>query len=412
MSKEKTNSRKFKLLPKSNILKALLFIDMITALVFMCFLTLENAFPKNLTGIILGVLVGILLVCWLLLRTRTKTKIPRIFGVLLSVVMIAAFGLGSYYLKTTFSMFARINDDGKVASSNVDVSTDAFNVYISGHDNWGKNEDLQRSDVNMIVTINPQTRKILLTSMPRDSYVKLHKTGTMDKLTHTGIYGIDETLSTVHGWLGTDFDFYVEMNFRSFVDVIDAMGGITVDSPVAFKSAVSKYSYVKGENKLNGRQALFFARERKSFEKEDEARIANQQRVVKAVIKKLLSSKTLLLNYKDVIDAMGKNMTTNMSVAQINTLVRLQIEDPGGWTIEQQAITGTEAYETVASMDRSNKYFVSKPTKKSVEAVKKGIKDVMNPTEEELEAAEAARQERSAEGFIKRIKSLFSKSEE
>ncbi len=399
--------KKLRILPKSKALTALVFIDLITALVFMCFLTLENAFPKKITAVILAVLFGVLFLCLLLLRSRSSHRIPRVLGVILSLVMIGVFGLGTYYLKTTFNMFARIGDDDRVAASGVDVTSEPFNIYVSGHDNWGTNDDLLRSDVNMIITVNPQTRTVLLTSMPRDSYVELHKTGTMDKLTHTGIYGIDETLATAGNWLDMDFDYYLEMNFKSFVDVIDAMGGITVNSPVAFKSSISKYSYVEGENELGGKAALYFARERKSFKKEDEARIANQQRVVKAVLKKLMSSKTLLLHYDDVLDAMGKNMTTNMSASQMKDLVRMQMEDLGAWKIKQQAITGKGAYETVASMDRSNKYFVSKPTPESVKAVKKGIYDVMNPSEEDIAAAETARQERSAEGFIKQLRKLF-----
>ena len=132
-----------------------------------------------------------------------------------------------YKIKVKSSM----NSD---SASDLDVTEDPFNIYVSGMDVWGDINRVARSDVNMIITVNPQTRQVLLTSIPRDSYVALHQNGEMDKLTHTGIYGIDETLDTVEDWMGVHSDFYVRANFTMIRDLINAIGGSRVYSDFEF----------------------------------------------------------------------------------------------------------------------------------------------------------------------------------
>ena len=260
----------------------------------------------------------------------------------------------------------------------------------------------------MIMTVNPKTKTILLTSMPRDSYVALHKNGAMDKLTHTGIYGVEETLNTVSDWFGVDFDYYVKVNFSTLVDVINAIGGIDVHNDIAFDSWITEEHYPEGDLHLSGEQALYFARERKSFENEDEQRIQNQQKVLKAMLDKCMSSKTILLHYNKLLDAAGDNMETNMKPQQMNALVKMQLQDLGKWTIKQQAVTGTSAERVVASMSRENKYYVSIPDQDSVDACIKGIEEVMNPPKEEVDRIQKERkaeiQKNQAKNFAKKKK--------
>ncbi len=402
--------KKLKILPKSKWLRALVFVELIVAFAFMVLLTFVDVFPKDIVAILLAVLLYFLVMSIVLLRSRSRKKAARVVGIVFSSVVLVLYGAGSYYLASAFSMFNRISVD-EIAGSGVDVTEQAFNVYITGIDQWEyeKGQDLERSDVNMIMTVNPNTKTILLTSMPRDSYVALHKNGAMDKLTHTGIYGVDETLNTVSDWFdGLKFDYYIKVNFSTLVDVIDAVGGIDVENDIEFNSWIREdFNYPVGNLHLDGIHALYFARERKSFEDEDEKRIANQQKVLKAMIDKCCTSKTILLNYQDLLNAAGNNMETNLTPKQMNALVKMQLSDLGAWTIKQQAVSGEDAMRTVASMSRENEYFVSIPNQETVDACIAGINEVMNPPEEEVKkvAAErkAAKQENLAQSFFKKI---------
>lgn len=264
----------------------------------------------------------------------------------------------------------------------INVTEDPFNVYISGIDVWGSIDQVSRSDVNMLMTVNPQTKEILLTSIPRDSYVELNMNGQMDKLTHSGMYGIEETLATVENWLDIDINYYVRANFEMIVDLVDSIGGITVDSKFAFKSSIAEYSYVEGENQLTGMAALYFARERKSFEDEDEERVRNQQIVLKAILNKITKSKVILTNYADILDAVEDSMQTSMSQKEISSLVKMQLNDMSGWKIKTISISGDGAEKGTYSMGPGKPLFVSIPKEESVEAAKQEIHAVMYPVEE------------------------------
>lgn len=267
-------------------------------------------------------------------------------------------------------------------AKHINVTEDPFNIFISGNDTYGSIEYLSRSDMNMIVTVNPQTREILLTSIQRDSYVPLHSFGAMDKLTHSGIYGVDETVMTVEDWLGIDLNYYIRSNFSMLVGLVDAMGGITVDSNFDFSSSVSAYSYVKGENQLTGEAALYFARERKAFEDEDGERIRNQQLVFKAILDKMTHSEALLMRYTDILGAVEASMETNMPREDITALVRMQLADMRGWNIKTISIEGNGGYGTTYSMGSNRELYVSIPREEMVEAAKKEIHAVMYPAEE------------------------------
>ena len=267
------------------------------------------------------------------------------------------------------------------SSKKVNVTEDSYNIYISGIDVYGDIDQVSRSDVNMIVTVNPKTRTILLTSIPRDTYLPLHTYGAMDKLTHSGIYGIDETVSTVEDWLGVEMNYYVRINFSMLVKMVDAIGGIDVNSKYAFKSAVSDYRYSKGVNHLDGKAALYFARERKSFKDEDEQRIRNQQLVLKAMIDKISGSTALLTGYTDILDAVKGKMQTDLSDRDIAALVKMQLADPDKWDIKTIALTGEDSYEYTYSMGQ-RELFVSIPDEAKAEKAKKAINMVMYPVEE------------------------------
>lgn len=267
-------------------------------------------------------------------------------------------------------------------SKKVNVTEDSFNIYITGIDVFGDIDQVSRSDVNMIMTVNPKTREILLTSIPRDMYVPLHSFGALDKLTHSGIYGVDETINTVEDWMGIGINYYVRINFSMLVRIVNAIGGIDVDSEYAFKSAVSDYTYKKGINHLDGKAALYFARERKAFKAEDAQRVKNQQKVLKAMIKKVTGSAVLLTKYTDILNAVEGTMQTNLSDRDITSLVRMQLDKLGKWDIKTISVKGKGAYEYTYSMGMRELY-VAIPVEKTVDRAVEEINSVMYPADDE-----------------------------
>ena len=270
------------------------------------------------------------------------------------------------------------------SSDNIDVLHDSFNVLISGIDSRGEISDVARSDVNMIVTVNPQTRTILLTSIPRDAYVPLHTYGEYDKLTHTGIYGVEETLSTVEDWLDIDLNYYVKVNFSMVVGLVNAIDGITLYNEEEFQSSIAPYWYKKGWITMHGKKTLYYARERKWFEGGDARRTTHQQKVMEAIIKKVSSSEVILTHYTDILAVVSENMTMNLTDRELKALARMQLSDMDTkWTIEMANIKCEEAERGTFSMGMGRMLFVNIPKEESVEKVKEKIHDVMYPAETE-----------------------------
>lgn len=263
------------------------------------------------------------------------------------------------------------------STKRVDVTKEAFSVYISGIDTFGRIENVSRSDVNMLMTVNPKTKKILLTSIPRDMYLTLHTYGEKDKLTHSGIYGIDETVMTVENWLGIEINYNIRVNFTTLVDVVDIIGGIDVESVRPFKSSVSDYSYVQGTNHLSGEAALYFARERKSLPAGDGDRIKNQQRVLKAIINKVTTSPVILTKYTQLLKSLEGKMQTSLTNDDIAALVQAQLDDLGGWEIEMISIKGKGMTATTYSTG-SQRLYVAIPDEESVQAAQRAINNTLS----------------------------------
>ena len=411
MAKNNKNKRITGIFPKKGYAVVFLLMALV-AVGFMAMMTVVDAIPADMTMMIIAVLFALLIVGFILLGRRSKAA--RIVGLVVAFFCIALYGMGTYYLANTYATFAKLSDSSESAlpAGEMDLANEPFNIYITGIDQWEseKGKDLERSDVNMIVTVNPVTRRILLTSIPRDAYVKLHTAQQMDKLTHTGVYGVDETINTVQDWLGVDLNYYVKMNFTAVVDVINAIGGVDVYSPKEFVPTKRDWWTVKkGWNHMNGKQALAFARERKAFKGEDSKRVENQQRVVDAILKKLMTSPALLTSYPDILKAASDNMSTNMTSDEMQQVVKMQLADLGIWDIQNQKITGEYDMDYVASLTQSQKFLVYKTKKSSVDECLAAIDAVMNPTEEEIRQVE---EERKKNTLIKFIKGLTGKSGE
>ena len=412
--KHKSAKKKKKRSPRRTIYTLALMVMAIAAIGFLVMLILLDMFPKELTLGLIAVMSVLLILTGVLFMSKRKGV--RIAGVVTAVIFIAFFASSTALMSSTYAMLNNISaDTGASAPGKVNVAGEPFNVYITGIDQWSKERglDLERSDVNMIVTVSPQTHKILLTSIPRDAYIVLHRTGTMDKLTHTGVYGVDETLSSVGEWLNLNFDYYVKMNFDACVDIVDAIGGIDVDSPKAFTSSErSKYKYKKGINHLDGKGALYYARERKAFGGEDQLRVRNQLQVMEAVIHKITTSTTLLTSYGSIMETLGDEVETNMPTSDMQKLMKLQLSDMRPWKIETQRMTGTYDMEVVASLDSRNKYSVLKVDPKSLNSCLDKIRTTMSPTEEEILASEEERKEFTVSNCLNSIMDRIRGNEE
>ena len=275
----------------------------------------------------------------------------------------------------------KVKKRGDDTSKAVDVTKDSFNVLISGLDSWGTIDQGGLSDVNMVMTVNPQTRQILLTSIPRDSYIPLHSYGAKDKLTHSGIYGSDETRMTIEDLLDIDINYTIRVNFSMLVDLINAIDGIDVYSDYAFESAITDWTYEEGWNHCTGKKALYFARERKAFTDGDMQRNKNQQKVLEATLKKVTSSKVIMTRYTKILDAVEDEMWTDMSDKDLRRLAKMQLRNMNKkWVVNKVNITGSTGGAPCFSMGNQNLSVVF-PTEESIENAKSAIHDIMYPVE-------------------------------
>ncbi|WP_455504547.1 LCP family glycopolymer transferase [Blautia sp.] len=263
-----------------------------------------------------------------------------------------------------------------------------YTIYLSGIDTRGEMTAKSRSDVNIIATVNTDTNEILLVSTPRDYYVPLSiSNGVPDKLTHAGIYGIDVCMDTLGMLYDIDINYYFRINFGGFVKVIDALGGITVDSDYDFDSKnILGYHFNKGENYVNGEQALVFARERYAFQEGDRQRGKNQMAVIRGVVKKALSPE-ILTSYSSILSSLDGCFGTNITYEEIAQILQQQLSNGGDWTIVSYSVDGTGATEKPYSM--SQKAYVMVPDYNTVDKAKSLMEKVRNGevvTQEEADA--------------------------
>ena len=258
------------------------------------------------------------------------------------------------------------------------VKGDSFNIYVSGIDTYGPISSVSRSDVNIIMTVNRETKKILLTTTPRDSYVSIADGGNnqKDKLTHAGIYGVDASIHTLENLYGIDLNYYARLNFTSFLKLIDLIGGIDVYNDQEFRAHTNGKFYPVGNVHLDSEQALGFVRERYSLADGDRDRGRNQQKVIVAIIQKLTSSEALR-NYDTIIQGLQDSLQTNMPIETMISLINTQLEQGGSYQVTSQDLKGTGRMGLPSyAMPDSNLYMME-ISDSSLESVKTAIKDVM-----------------------------------
>ncbi|HFI0421570.1 TPA: LCP family protein [Streptococcus suis] len=264
-----------------------------------------------------------------------------------------------------------------VESATEQVSGDSFNIYISGIDTYGPISSVSRSDVNIIMTVNRATHKILLTTTPRDSYVAIADGGQnqYDKLTHAGIYGVNASVHTLENLYGIDISNYIRLNFTSFLQLIDLVGGIDVENTQEFTSG--GYNFPVGTVHLDAEQALIFVRERYSLANGDNDRGKNQEKVIAALIKKL-SSPENLRNYQAILTGLEGSIQTDLSLETIMGLVNTQLESGTQFTVESQALTGTGRSDLSSYAMPGSQLYMMEINQDSLEQAKAAIQSVLD----------------------------------
>lgn len=240
-----------------------------------------------------------------------------------------------------------------------DISKDAFTVLVSGNDSYGTLQDSNtRSDANLLLTVNPKTGTILMTSIPRDYYVELIcpdddselacPEGSYDKLTHSGLMGVKSTEETIEKALGIKINYNVRINFSSVVNLVDALDGIDLDikkgEEVDIFYVNSQPGLSVGKHHVDGETALAFARERHAYADGDNQRVRNQQKVFKAIFNRIVSPK-MITNYGKFMDALAVAFDTNLSGDEISKFVKYELNNMPNWKIESYAIVAEPDYQ-------------------------------------------------------------------
>ena len=270
-------------------------------------------------------------------------------------------------------------------SKDVNVVNTPFTVYLSGIDTYGDISYVSRTDVNMLVTINPNTKQVLLTSIPRDCWVVLENMQEYDKLTHSGLEGAENSVATIENFLGIDINYFARVNFTSLIKIVDAIGGITVENPLTFTCYYPpNTTYEQGDVFLDGTHALEYARERHAFdnmfedsERGDQVRVENQQRVVMGIAKKVISP-TLLTNFQDILSALEGTFETNITTDEMMDLVKMQLDDMASWEFISQKVLGEYDYRYGGAYMPGWELIYYIPDETSVQDVVSNINTVLN----------------------------------
>ena len=275
-------------------------------------------------------------------------------------------------------------------NAQVDVTKDPFVVYCSGIDARSSDINIQSlSDVNILAVIHPRTHQILLINTPRDYYVPLARNGQRDKLTHAGMYGIDESAAVLGNLYGVEADYYARVNFAGLKKIVDALDGVDVNSDYEFTTVgmevpnengdgvhMAGYTFTKGINHLNGEQALCFARERHAFDDGDNQRGKNQMAVIRAIVDKA-SSPAILKGYQKVLDAVSTSFITSLTYEDISSLVQMQLRDNVHWNITSYSVSGEGGMEPCYSAG-GEELWVMWPDATQINTAKGLIQQVLN----------------------------------
>lgn len=332
---------------------ALALVQVVVSVMLVISLIRMNILETWIVAVAIGLLVILSALCMVpVFIKRKKYYAMRLMCMVVSVVVIAGGIFAFRYTESLNNLFDKISlaDNTEKPETGIDITAEPFVVYISGSDSHSSVDDPEaRSDVNIIVVVNPEKGKILLASIPRDTYVQLHgTTGLRDKLTHAGLNNnIELSKATLEDFLGIVIDYTIKVSFDTVVEVVDELGGIDIESDAALylgaesKTEPGKYcTFVVGWQHVDGDCALRFARERKSYTTGDMHRTENQRVVLTAIINKFLSSNDYLLKLPEIMDIAADSFETSFTRDDITTFLRYQLTNRTDWQIESIGLVG------------------------------------------------------------------------
>ncbi len=269
----------------------------------------------------------------------------------------------------------------------LDITEDPFVLYLTGIDTRSNSLPAKSlSDVNLLVIINPNTKKILMVNTPRDFYVKIHGTSGYDKLTHAGLTGgLKTSLGTIQDLYGIKVNYYMRVNFNALIKLVDAIDGITIynDKKSTIKCWTDPYCKIKpGYNDVDGRCALAFARERKAYTQGDRHRGENQEQVLTKIIEKASNSKTILTKSSDILKSLEGTFETNLKPEEITNIIKMQLDKMPKWEISTYNVSGTDDYRETRSYP-GRELYVMVPDQKTIKKAKEKINKMLEKDSEE-----------------------------
>ncbi|MBR4164578.1 MAG: LCP family protein, partial [Solobacterium sp.] len=264
----------------------------------------------------------------------------------------------------------------EIKRTDVALTTQPFSVFFGGNDQEGELKLSGRTDVDMVVTVNPKTHQIAICSMPRDSYIPNPAYGNRpDKLTHLGVTGLDNTLRGLGNVLNVDIDNYILINFTTYKQIIDAIGGVDVNNPYAFDYTWDDYSYPEGMIHLDGQAALYYVRERYNLPNGDFDRNMHQQIVMRAIIEKV-ASPTVITRFNSILNALEGTFLTNLSDTSIYSFCQMQLEEGIEWNIVNYRSLG-DVGNAICAAAPGQALSVVYPYKNQVDFMAQVINDVI-----------------------------------
>lgn len=382
---DKRKGKKVKKRKAGKLDRLLWVVQLVSSAFFAGAMVILGILPLKYMAVLIVVILLLLLLVRSMQKRALKSRKKKRSGKGIAVIASVVFLVGGFYalkVNAALDKIATGEESGQYVQAHaMEVTEQPFNVYISGIDVYGEITQESRSDVNLIATINPKTHKILLTTTPRDYYVTIPGVSgeKRDKLTHAGIYGIATSIATLENLYETDIPFYVRVNFTSVEEIVDVMGGVDVESELAFTTGEEAGAIVEvkdGKNHFTGKEALAFVRERKALAAGDNQRGKNQQALLTGLIKQAISP-MIIFQANDMINSVTGNAETNMSEAQIKSLIRMQIGDMKGWEIESMAATGDDSGKKNCYSYSGGPLYVTVPDMSSVEAIKARMQEIM-----------------------------------
>ncbi len=305
----------------SNFFRFTFFLLILSIVLF----NVLNIFLKKY--VVLGsiLFIFILFLFHKIIKKINITSLKKIANIIYILLIIFFLILNFTAFRAQIMMSDSNTSDFK--SKPVNIKTDPFNILLTGVDTRDDeaNEGLKNSDAIMVVSVNPKDKEILMTSLPRDSYVPLACTDNLDKLTHASTFNDQCIVQTVENTLDTEINYFISGNFDALIEAIDAIGGINININQEFcgqdkDDKKDKFCFKKGINHLNGKEALSYARERKSFSTGDYARIDHQQEVLEAFLKEV---KKHPLKLNKLFEISINNLVTNLNIKDVNALIEL-----------------------------------------------------------------------------------------